>query len=125
MRGREIASSVGAGYSSASLLTTLFYFHGVPREGNSLDTLEQAILDEVQNLKATPPTEAELNRIKTQVIADSVYEFDSMQHQAIIIGSLEAIGLDWRLRDTYVDKISAVTAEQVQAVAKNTWSLNA
>ena len=118
MRGREIASSVGAGYSSASLLTTLFYFHGVPREGNSLDTLEQAILDEVQNLKATPPTEAELNRIKTQVIADSVYEFDSMQHQAIIIGSLEAIGLDWRLRDTYVDKISAVTAEQVQAVAK-------
>lgn len=31
---------------------------------------------------------------------------------------LETVGLDWRLVDSYPDKISAVTAEQVQQVAQ-------
>jgi zinc protease len=34
------------------------------------------------------------------------------------IGILESIGLDWRLKDRYVEAIKAVTAEQVQAVAR-------
>jgi zinc protease len=34
------------------------------------------------------------------------------------IGQLEAAGLDWRLADEYVDRINAVTAAQVQAVAR-------
>ena len=33
------------------------------------------------------------------------------------VGSQESVGLDWRLRDEYVDKIRAVTPAQVQAVA--------
>lgn len=40
-----------------------------------------------------------------------------MQHQAIIIGSLVSVGLDWRLKDDYVDHIRAVTREQVLKVA--------
>jgi zinc protease len=31
---------------------------------------------------------------------------------------LETIGLPWQIKDEYVDKILAVTAEQVQQVAK-------
>ena len=31
---------------------------------------------------------------------------------------LETVGLDWRLVDSYPDKISAITAEQVQQVAQ-------
>jgi zinc protease len=31
---------------------------------------------------------------------------------------LETVGLDWRMLDDYVDKLRAVTAEQVQAVAR-------
>jgi zinc protease len=34
------------------------------------------------------------------------------------IGQLEAAGLDWRLADEYVERVNAVTAEQVQAVAR-------
>ncbi|MEQ8662889.1 MAG: insulinase family protein, partial [Gammaproteobacteria bacterium] len=63
------------------------------------------------------PSAAELERIKTQVVAETVFERDSMQHQAIIIGSLESVGLDWRLKDDYVDRIRAVTPEQVREVA--------
>ena len=41
-----------------------------------------------------------------------------MLYHAMKIGQLAAVGLDWRLADEYVDRINAVTAEQVQAVAK-------
>jgi len=34
------------------------------------------------------------------------------------IGQLETAGLDWRLADEYVERINAVTAEQLQTVAK-------
>lgn len=43
---------------------------------------------------------------------------DSMMHEAMTLGALETVGLGWKVRDTYVDKIEAVTAEQVLAVAK-------
>jgi zinc protease len=33
------------------------------------------------------------------------------------IGMLDTIGLPWQIKDEYVDKILAVTAEQVQQVA--------
>ena len=118
VRGRELASHVSAGFSSAAKSTTLFYFSGVPRDGISLEQLELAIVGEIDRLKKEPPSAAELERIKTQVVADNVFEQDSMQHQAIIIGSLESVGLDWRLKDTYVDSIKAVTSEQVRLVAE-------
>lgn len=118
VRGREIASEISASFSSSSRLTSLFSFNAVPREGTSLAELEQAILDEIEALKKDPPSAEELERIKTQVVADTVFERDSMQHQAMIIGSLRAVGLDWRLKDTYVDAIKAVTREQVLEVAE-------
>ena len=117
IRGREIATQISAGFSSAARLTSLFFCSAVPREGTSLAELEQAILDEIEVLKTDPPSTEELERIKTQVVADTVFERDSMQHQAMIIGSLRAVGLDWRLKDTYVDAIKAVTPEQVREVA--------
>ena len=63
-------------------------------------------------------SEQELERIKTQVVANAVYERDSVFYQAMQIGMLETVGLDWKLSDDYVKNIQAVTAEQVQAVAQ-------
>ena len=117
VRGRELASHIDAGFSATSMLPTLFYFSAVPREGVSLAEVEQAILAEIDALKKEPPSSEELARIKTQVVAETVFERDSMQHQATIIGSLESVGLAWRLKDDYVEKIRAVTREQVREVA--------
>lgn len=118
VRGREVASELSAGFSSASRLTTLFYCSGVPRDGTTLEALEAAILAEIDELKKNPPSSEELERIKTQVVADTLFERDSMEHQALIIGNLRAVGLDWRLKDEYVEAIKAVTPEQVVAVAE-------
>ncbi len=118
VRGQRVASSVGAYYQATSRLSDLFSFDGVPSAGHTLPDLEQAIKTEIEALKAAPPNADELARIKTRVVADAVYQQDSMFYQAMLIGSLEAAGLDWRLKDDYVAAVDAVTPEQVQAVAR-------
>ncbi len=117
VRDAAIAASVSADYSGASRLATLFSFSAAPSGDHTLEELEQAIREQILELQKKPPTLAELERIKTQVVADRIFQRDSMFYQGLIIGTLESVGLDWRLNDEYVAKIKAVTPEQVRAVA--------
>jgi zinc protease len=119
VRGREIAASVGAGYSLISRLDSLFVFDGVPAHGHTVEELKAGLREELKRVQNRMVDPKELQRVKTQVITNTIYQQDSMFYQAMQIGSLESIGLSWRLKDTYVDRIKAVTAEQVQAVARN------
>ncbi len=118
IRGEELAVSAGAGYDITARLTTLFSFSGIPAEGHTVAELEHAFYTEIEQLKATPVTPEELTRIKNQLRANEVYESDSMFYQGMRIGMMETIGLEWELLDAYLDNISAVTPEQIQAVAQ-------
>jgi zinc protease len=60
----------------------------------------------------------ELERVKAQSVAGHVYQRDSMMFQARQIGALEIAGLSHRYIDLFLEKLKAVTADQVQAVAK-------
>ena len=117
VRGDEIATSVGVGYNAFSRLDDLFLVAGAPTKARDVAALQRAVIKQIEQLQAEPVTEQELQRIKTQVVAGAVYERDSLFYQAMQIGMLETIGLDWRLSDQYVENIQAVTAEQIQAVA--------
>lgn len=117
VRGKELVSEAGAGYQSASRLEDFFSFGASPREGQTLATVETAIWQQIEALQKTPPLPDELTRVKTQVVAEAVYQQDSMFYQAMLIGTLESMGLSWRVKDNYVAGIQAVTAAQVQAVA--------
>jgi zinc protease len=96
----------------------MMVFNGTPNEGKNVKDLEKALLSEIEKLKNEPIAAKELKRIITQTVASKVYELDSVYYQAMQIGLLETVGLDWQLADTIVDKLKAVTPEQVQAVAK-------
>ena len=56
--------------------------------------------------------------MKAQVVAAHVFQLDSMFFQAMEIGQLESIGLSYRDVDTILERLKAVTAEQVRDVAK-------
>ena len=118
VRGDEIAASVGAGYGLFSRLDDVFMIVGTPTKDNSIDQLKQAVMSQINTLQTSLVSEQELNRVKTQVVANAVYERDSVFYQAMQIGMLETIGVDWRLMDAYVGNVQAVTAEQIQLVAK-------
>ncbi len=118
VRGSEVAASASASYSMISRMDKLFTFSGTPAQGKTIDELEAAIRKEIEDIKTNPVTEDELQRVKAQVISSDVYEKDSVFYQAMILGMLETVGLPWQLADTYVERIKAVTADQVMAVAK-------
>ena len=118
VRGQELAVAASASYSATARLEDLFSIDATPRAGTTLKQLERAIEVELGLLKANPPLAQELARVKTQVRAGTVYQQDSMFYQAMLIGTLESVGLAWQLKDEYDAGILAVTPAQVQAVAR-------
>jgi zinc protease len=91
---------------------------GVPANGHTIADMEAAIREEIENLKTTQVSDSELERVKAQVVAQDVYQRDSIFYQGMVMGIFETIGLPWQKADEYVDKVKAVTAEQIQEVAK-------
>ena len=77
-----------------------------------------AVREEIEALKNSLVSKNELARIKAQVVSNDVFERDSVFYQAMIIGMFETVGLSWKESEKYVESIKAVTAEQVQAVAR-------
>ena len=118
IREQEVAASAGASYSLYGRHNTLFLLHGIPAQGHSLEQVEQALVEEINALKEKLVDEAELKRVKAQVVAGEVYEQDSISAQASLIGSVETIGLGWKVLNEYVEAIQAITAEQVREVAQ-------
>jgi len=118
VRKTEIAASAGAGYDPYARQQTLFLFDGAPRAGHTVNELELAIKQQIENIQQTVPEEKEIERVKAQVMASSVYEKDSVFYQAMQLGILETVGLGWQRKDEYLQKIQQVTAQQVQDVAK-------
>lgn len=118
VRGKQIAVSAGASYDLYTRMDSLFLLDGTPSQGNSIRTVEAALREQVKRIHDSPVEQAELDRIKAQVVANKVYELDSVFYQGMQIGTLETVGLDWRKLDEYVDRIKAVTPEQIQKVAR-------
>jgi len=118
IRGQEIAVGAGAGYYGFGRLSDLFVLSGTPAKGTTVMQLKDALLKEIQTLKDTLVSADELKRVKAQVIASEVYERDSIEHIATLLGSLESTGIGYQLMDDYVPQVLAVTPEQIQTVAK-------
>ena len=118
IRGSQIAAEAGSGYDMHSLGLTLFSLYGTPGQGKTIADLRQALEAEIELVKNEPVSKKELDRIKAQVVASEVYQRDSIASQATTIGALASIGLDWRIIDQFVEKVTAVSAEDIQRVAK-------
>lgn len=118
VRGSQMAVSAGAGYDLYARMGSLFMFEATPAEGYSLFDLEMALKSEISELQTRPVAPEELARVKAQVLANSVFERDSVFYQAMQLGTLETVGLGWKRVDEYEERISQITAEDVLASAK-------
>lgn len=118
VRGKEVAASANAGYYGYGRLDNLLSISATPAKGVSTETLKTLILLEIETLKTELVSEAELKRVKAQVIAGEVFERDSIEHMATLLGSLETVGLGYQYINQYVPGVLAVTAQQVQDVAQ-------
>jgi zinc protease len=118
VRGSQVVAGIDTGYNPYSPYPVLLEFSATPANGHTTAEVEKAVREQIERIKREPITDAELRRVKAQVVAGDVYARDSVFYQAMRIGTLETIGLDWRLIDEAVERVRAVTAAQVQQVAQ-------
>lgn len=118
VRTGRFANSVGANYSGISRGPVLFTLDGTPAAGVTTEQLEQKLRAEVQRIAQDGVSEAELQRVKTQLVASQIYKRDSIFGQAMEIGTLEMSGISQKLIDRIIEKLRAVTPQQVQSVAQ-------
>lgn len=114
---QRIALSAGAGYSNFNKYPNLFYLYGTALPGKTIEEVENALYEEVDKIKAVPPTEREVQKAKNQVEADFIMNQDSIFYQAMIIAEFEMIE-DWTLKDRYLEGIRNVTPEDVRKAAR-------
>jgi len=95
----------------------LFNAQATAAAGVGLQQLEKALLDEVERLQQEPVSAKELARAKKQVEASFVYSKDSIRSLAQQLGYYNTVA-SWRYLDTYVERVRAVTADDVRRVAR-------
>jgi zinc protease len=110
--------AVGAEYSVLQTDPGLFYFYSLVNPSAKVEGVEEAIQREILRLQNEPPSEQELQRAKNQVEAARVFEQDSNFRHAMLMGQAESVGTGWRRIDQFIEHIHAVTAKDIQRVAK-------
>lgn len=117
VQGSQVASQAGASYDMTGRGPSLFYLDATPSQGKTVADMESALIAQVKKVADEGITEAELSRVKSQLVASQVYKRDSLFGQAQEIGSTLTIGLQVADIDKMITKLKAVTPEQVKAVA--------
>jgi zinc protease len=110
-----IVNTISSGYSAlegaglASITAQL--------DPKNLQRAEAAVLAEVERLRADGVTETERRRAVTAAEARRAFLTETAEGRAWTLGQAETI---WRLEDelAYVDRLRAVTAEQLRAAAR-------
>lgn len=118
VKTQQIAVSTSAGYDAVSRGPGMFMIDATPAPGKTADELEKAIRGQVERIQREGVSEAELARVKAQVIAADVYQRDSLFYQAMQLGEYVTAGLPPEALAHRVDKLRAVSAGEVQAAAR-------
>jgi zinc protease len=115
--GDRVADSAGASNGLSGRGPQVFTLDGVPAKGKTPEQVETALRAEVARVTRDGVTETELNRVKTQWVAAEVYKRDSVMNQARELGSNWIEGFPIDADERLIERLRAVTADQVQAVA--------
>jgi len=118
VRGSRVANRAGAGYEMISRGPALFLLSGTPADGRTTAELEAALRAEIRRIAEEGVREDELRRVKTQYVAGEVFKRDSVFAQAMEAAQLETVGFSHRDADRILERIRAVTAAEVQDVAR-------
>lgn len=117
VRKEKVALEVGTEYTALARGPSLFVLSAVPANGVSVDVLEKRLRESVADVAKKGVSPEELQRVKTQLVASQIYKRDSMFGQALEIGLYEMSGIGSEQADRVIEKLKAVTPEQVKQVA--------
>lgn len=113
-----VASHVGGGYWGSLLDSGRIVLTAAPREGIGLDALAERLHAAMADMLESGPTEEELARSRTRLVADTIYARDSQARLAQTYGAALAVGETIADVESWPDRIEAVTREQVADAAR-------
>ena len=113
-----LAVSAGAGYQGTSLDDTQFMISVSPKPGIGFAQVEQAVDRVIAEVTQNPTPAEDLERVKTQLIAEAIYAQDNQATLARWYGAALTTGLSIDDIRSWPDRIRAVTSEQVRAAAQ-------
>jgi len=113
-----LAVNAGAAYQGTSLDDTQFSISVSPKSGVDFATVEQAVDNVIADVAKNPVPAEDLERVKTQLIAEAIYAQDNQATLARWYGGALTTGLSIEDIRSWPDRIRAVTAEQVRAAAQ-------
>jgi zinc protease len=112
----ELAHGVGAGAVSHRH-DGLFMVTGV-LERQNLDALRAEALSMIEALKQDGPTARELERVKTMLFTSLAFRTETTTGQSGQIGYFYTLTGGTRFEEEYLDRLMAITVEDVQRVAQ-------
>jgi zinc protease len=115
---RPLAVSAGAGYQGTALDPTQFTISASPKPGVEFSQIEQVIDGVIADVGQNPVRAEDLERVKTQLIAEAIYAQDNQATLARWYGGALTTGLSIDDIRSWPDRIRAVTAEQVRDAAQ-------
>ena len=115
---KQVAVAVNAWYDASTLDLSKFTIGGSPRPGVTLPQLEAGTDAIIAQVIEKGVTAEELERAKTRLIADAVYAQDNQASMARWYGTALTTGASVNDVKNWPDRIRAITAEQVQAAAR-------
>ena len=115
---RPLAVNASAVYQGTSLDATQFTISVSPRSGVEFAQVEQMIDDVISDIGQNAVRAEDLDRVKTQLIAEAIYAQDNQATLARWYGGALTTGLSIEDIRSWPDRIRAVTAEQVREAAQ-------
>ena len=116
VKDKEMVTNVG-GFMDEKRGVGAFYTNATLRPGVKTEDIESAIYEEIERLKKEPIADWELQKAKNTTRRNIVNGLQSSLLRAITIGQYTVYYDDPNLINTRLDKVAAVTKEDVQRVA--------
>ena len=113
---QKVATEAGAGVNGLKY-DGFFELSGIAAEGHTPEEVEQALHKEVKVLQEQLVGDQELLKVKNQQLAGDFRRLRSKTSLMIQLLMYEALG-DWENINKFSERIQAVTAEDVRAVAR-------
>ena len=118
VRDLRLADSVDASYGMTGRGPQLFGISASPAKGKTIADIEKHVRLILSEIRRSGVTDAELNRVKSQLLSSQIYKRDSIFAQAMEIGMSEMNGISWKYLDEILFNIQAVTSSDIQKVVE-------
>jgi zinc protease len=116
VRNKRLANNASASYEFVSRGPELFVIGATAAKDQTLADLKKGVLQTLQDIAEKGVTNAELKRIKAQLLASQIYKRDSIFAQAMEIGSSEMASVSWRDLDQIIERIQRIDSNQIKTV---------